>query len=195
MDFIGIFLGLIIIIVVLLYVKLKQKLNYWQRNNVDRINIFEMIRKTKTQPMGLVVNEYYQQMCLEKKPFKVVEALVMSFVVVQDLEAIRDIMITNFESFPDRGLYVNHRDALSTNLSRLDYPMWKPMRQKLSPAFSPAKMKFMFPTLLGVADQFIEVMTNESQRHLDHQVEIYDLCARFTMDIIGNVAFGIDCNS
>uniref|UniRef100_A0A1I8PJ13 Cytochrome P450 n=1 Tax=Stomoxys calcitrans TaxID=35570 RepID=A0A1I8PJ13_STOCA len=131
----------------------------------------------------------------EKKPFMVIECLLDSMLFVQDLEAIKEIMITQFENFPDRGFYVNHREALSVNLSRLEYDMWKPVRHKLTPSFSPAKVRNMFPILLEVTQKLIKVLAEDSQRALDNQIEILDLCSRFTIDIIGNVAFGIECNS
>uniref|UniRef100_A0A1I8P608 Cytochrome P450 n=1 Tax=Stomoxys calcitrans TaxID=35570 RepID=A0A1I8P608_STOCA len=153
-----------------------------------------MTQNLKQQPWGLVINKYYRQMCSENRAFKVIEGLLVSVVVVQDLEAIRDIMITQFDSFPDRGFYVNPRDALSVNLARLDYDLWKPLRQKMSPSFTPAKIRYMYPTLQRVAKQFVEVLKDECQR-LANQIEIYDLCARYTTDFIGNVVFGLECNS
>ncbi|XP_059225706.1 cytochrome P450 6a22 [Stomoxys calcitrans] len=146
------------------------------------------------KPWGVVLGDYYQQMCAEGKPFKVLEGLWTSMVLVQDLTAIKDIMITQFENFPDRGFYVNHKDALSLNLVRLDYKLWKPLRQKLSPSFSPAKLRSMFPTLSKVGEQLVTVLREECGVH-GKSIEIYDLCSRFTTDIIGNVAFGMECNS
>lgn len=54
-------------------------------------------------------------------------------------------------------------------------------------------MKFMFPTILSVSDKFVDCLCNASK--LDSEVEMYDWLARFTTDIIGTCAFGIECNS
>uniref|UniRef100_A0A1I8PV21 Cytochrome P450 n=1 Tax=Stomoxys calcitrans TaxID=35570 RepID=A0A1I8PV21_STOCA len=145
-------------------------------------------------PCGLAINEYYPQMYAQQKAFKVIPGLFTSMLVVQDLHAIRDILITQFENFPDRGFYVNHREALSANITHLDYKLWKPLRQRMSPSFSPAKVRYMFPTLLQVAAEFVTVFRDECHQQANI-VEIYDLCARFTTDFIGNVIFGIQCNS
>uniref|UniRef100_A0A1I8NQQ7 Cytochrome P450 n=1 Tax=Stomoxys calcitrans TaxID=35570 RepID=A0A1I8NQQ7_STOCA len=189
------FLLLVVILLILLYAKYRQKIRFWKRHGVESISLLELYKRSKKKPWGINLNKFYQQMYAEKKPFKVIELLFESLLLVQDLEAIKDIMITNFESFPDRGLYVNHREALSANVSRLDYDMWKPLRMKMSPTFSPAKLRHMFPNLLGVAKQLVAVLGEQCDDGQGGAVQMFDLCARFTTDIIGNVAFGIECNS
>ena len=75
----------------------------------------------------------------------------------------------------------------------LDDSKWKNLRQKLSPTFTSGKMKFMYPSVIKVAEEFIKVMDH----HLKTSpvVEIRELLARFTTDVVGTCAFGIDCNS
>ncbi|XP_059225704.1 cytochrome P450 6a8 [Stomoxys calcitrans] len=197
MDFLGtflVFLIFLIVVIVLLYVIHAQNLHYWQRQGVDSISLRDIFKGSKHMPCGLAINEYYPQMYAQQKAFKVIPGLFTSMLVVQDLHAIRDILITQFENFPDRGFYVNHREALSANITHLDYKLWKPLRQRMSPSFSPAKVRYMFPTLLQVAAEFVTVFRDECHQQANI-VEIYDLCARFTTDFIGNVIFGIQCNS
>lgn len=54
-------------------------------------------------------------------------------------------------------------------------------------------MKFMFPTIVEVADRFRDCLLEVVQKH--DQFEIKEFLARFTTDVIGTCAFGIECNS
>lgn len=54
-------------------------------------------------------------------------------------------------------------------------------------------MKFMFPTVVEVGDRFCECLSEVVAQH--EVLEIKDLLARFTTDVIGTCAFGIECNS
>ncbi|KAH8277645.1 hypothetical protein KR018_002825 [Drosophila ironensis] len=64
---------------------------------------------------------------------------------------------------------------------------------KLSSTFTSGKMKFMYPTVMSVANEFMAVMHEKVQQK--SVLEIRELVARFTVDVIGTCAFGIQCNS
>ncbi|XP_061401758.1 cytochrome P450 6a22-like [Musca vetustissima] len=145
--------------------------------------------------MGLVLGDIYEDLRQKQKPFKVVLSPFLTVLVLQDIDLIKDVMIKEFEKFPERGFYTNYRDPLSTNLVRLEYKWWKPIRQKLTPVFSPAKMQAIFPTLHTVCELLASKLKTMMEEEINSEVPIYDLCARFTTDVIGNVAFGIEFNS
>lgn len=69
---------------------------------------------------------------------------------------------------------------------------WKRMRAKLSPTFTTGKMKMMFGTVLNICEEMINYL---SENNGTTEVEMKDILARFTTDVIGNVAFGLDMNS
>ncbi|CAD7079485.1 unnamed protein product [Hermetia illucens] len=54
-------------------------------------------------------------------------------------------------------------------------------------------MKFMFPTVVEVADRFNETLGDIVRT--ESVLEMKDLLARFTTDVIGSCAFGVECNS
>ncbi|XP_073811098.1 cytochrome P450 6a9-like [Musca autumnalis] len=115
-------------------------------------------------------------------------------VLVLDKELVKHVLIKDFSKFTDRGLFHNEKgDPLTGHLFLLDGAKWKSLRHKLSPTFTTGKMKFMYPTITKVAEQFIQVMGEMVDR--SNTVEIKELLARFTTDVIGQCAFGIDCNS
>ncbi|KAL5291884.1 hypothetical protein ACFFRR_010952 [Megaselia abdita] len=113
---------------------------------------------------------------------------------ITDLDLAQRILVKDFSNFADRGIFSNESgDPLSAHLFALDGLKWRNLRNKLSSAFTSGKMKKMFPIVIEVADRFCDVykklLENESV------IEIKDLNARYTTDVIGTCAFGIDCNS
>jgi cytochrome P450 family 6 len=56
-------------------------------------------------------------------------------------------------------------------------------------------MKMMFATVCDVGDKFIKTLGKESMESQGNVIEIKDINARFTTDVIGSCAFGLECNS
>lgn len=82
---------------------------------------------------------------------------------------------------------------MSAHLFSLAGTKWKNLRAKLTPAYSPGKLKFMFPTISQCGDQMIDILKQIAQN--DGYMEIRDIFARYTTDVIGCCAFGLECNS
>lgn len=66
------------------------------------------------------------------------------------------------------------------------------MRAKLTPTFTSGKMKMMFDTVQSICGEMISHL-NKNEKSVE--MEVKDVLARFTTDVIGNVAFGLDVNS
>lgn len=114
--------------------------------------------------------------------------------IATDLDLIKSILIKDFTNFPNRGTYSNERDdPISANLVNIEDDAWRNLRHKLSPTFTSGKIKFMFSTVTEVADKLIERIERETLG--TGQIEVKNILARFTTDVIGSTAFGIECNS
>jgi len=129
-----------------------------------------------------------------KSPFIGMFFAIKPVVLAIDLEFIKRILITDFSYFHDRGVFFNEeKDPLSGHIFNLEGTRWKKLRAKLTPTFTSGKMKFMFPTLVAVGHEFIRVLTNEVTA--GNEIEMKEFLARFTTDVIGSCAFGLECNS
>lgn len=108
---------------------------------------------------------------------------------------IKSILVKDFNKFQDRVSSTDgHNDALgSRNLFRIKNPLWKEMRTKLTPIFSTAKIKNMFPLMTQVGEEFTEYL-NEMLK-VKNTDNMREACAKFTTDVITSCAFGIQANS
>lgn len=114
--------------------------------------------------------------------------------ILLDLDLIKNVLVKEFTTFCDRSFYYNDKDdPLSGHLVALDGAKWKNIRTKLTPTFTSGKMKYMFGTITSVADRLDEYLINAIKE--DNELEMKSILTRFTMDVIGTCAFGIECNT
>uniref|UniRef100_A0A1A9ZPH8 Cytochrome P450 n=1 Tax=Glossina pallidipes TaxID=7398 RepID=A0A1A9ZPH8_GLOPL len=144
---------------------------------------------------GTEINRRVYKKFKDSSPIAGFYTFLTKAVVIMDLDLIKNVLIKDFQYFSDRGLFHNERDdPLTGNLLFLDGGAWRMLRQKMSAVFTSAKVKCMFATIVKVAaklEQACDIVVNNR----GHQTEVEDLCARFTTDVIGECAFGIECNS
>lgn len=66
---------------------------------------------------------------------------------------------------------------------------WRFIRNKLSPTFTTGKIKNMFGAVVETCNELVNVISSGKK------YETRDLCGRYICDVIGNVAFGMDCQA
>jgi cytochrome P450 family 6 len=114
--------------------------------------------------------------------------------VLRDPEYIKQVLIKDFAVFAERdGTVFEKAEPMSMHLFRLDAARWRPLRMRLSPVFTSGKLKEMFHLLLNCADHF-EKYLHETVSKNDI-VECKDLTSKFTVDVIGSCAFGLEMNA
>ncbi|KAK3912736.1 Cytochrome P450 6a2 [Frankliniella fusca] len=114
--------------------------------------------------------------------------------LVWDPEMIKQITCKDFSSFHDRGLPTYEHDPLSQHLFNLSGNKWRNLRNKLSPTFTSGKLKLMFSLMHDIAVELNAQVTAEAKTADSHEVEISTLLSHYATDVIGSVAFGIQCN-
>lgn len=113
---------------------------------------------------------------------------------IYDPELIQSVLVKDFAYFHDRFMYHNETsDPLSAHLVAIEGSKWKERRSKLAPVFTSSKMKMMFGILASIGDTFVSAVDKDLNAS-DHNIDVYDWTARYTSDVIGNIAFGIDCD-
>ncbi|XP_011878211.1 PREDICTED: cytochrome P450 6a2-like [Vollenhovia emeryi] len=114
--------------------------------------------------------------------------------LLRDPDYIKQVLIKDFTSFANRqGTVYEKADPMSMHLFRLDAVRWRPLRTRLSPTFTSGKLKDMFHLLLNCSDHFEKYLDNVVSK--DSIVECRDLTAKFTIDVIGSCAFGLEMNA
>ncbi|XP_017757760.1 PREDICTED: probable cytochrome P450 6a14 [Eufriesea mexicana] len=114
--------------------------------------------------------------------------------VINDLDMVKDVLIRNFSTFVDRGFRIFPKiEPLMQHLFLLEPERWRPLRAKLSPIFTSGKLKEMFPLIVECAEN-LETYLDKVEEDRE-SVECRDLAAKFTTDVIGSCAFGINMNA
>lgn len=197
-------LGLLGIAVGLLCALLRRTYSYWAQRGVpyDKPVWFygnlHSVGKTTTalEPFRRFYEKYKGQ-----APFGGFYFAVRGAAVLLDLDVVKLVMVKEFNNFANRGNYYNELDdPISAHLFNLDGREWREMRNKLTSTFTSLKMHQMLPTVVEIADRFVQLVREQveqaRQRDADESpVEVKHLLARFTIDVIGSCAFGLDCNS
>lgn len=195
---IGIIVLVLISVVTAVFAFYKYKYHYWRSKNIPHDE--PSFPYGNIEGFGKTIHpaHFMQQLYKKYKPtgakYCGVYFLVRPVAVMLDLDLIKQILIKDFANFNSRGIFYNEvDDPLSAHLFSLDGEEWKKLRHKLSPTFTSGKMKFMFPTIVEVGERFRDCLFDVVKEH--EELEIKDLLARFTTDVIGTCAFGIECNS
>ncbi|KAJ3659262.1 hypothetical protein Zmor_010962 [Zophobas morio] len=111
-----------------------------------------------------------------------------------DPEIIKHIMQTDFQHFNSHGGFLDEEtDPLSGHLFNLEDVKWRNLRVKLTPTFTSGKMKMMFQTIAIISDNLKKLIDDSADNDLG--IDIRDILSRFGTDVIGSVAFGLECDS
>ncbi|XP_047999434.1 cytochrome P450 6B6-like [Leguminivora glycinivorella] len=113
---------------------------------------------------------------------------------IRDPDIIRDILINDFAYFHKRGQGRNPKlEPLLTNLFHAEGDLWKLQRQRITPAFTTAKLKAMFPLVVRCAERLQDVARDTATR--SDACDVHELMARFTTEFIGACGFGVSTDS
>lgn len=192
-------ISLIVVICALVYYLYRRTFYYWESLGITQFPISTIKRGnldgvgTEYHMSQFFVN-YYKKTKELGESFCGLYFSITPVLFLVDLELIKTILVRDFNIFPNRGMYFNEKDdPVSAHLFNIENDQWRSLRQKISPVFTSGKLKMMFSTISDVADKLLAVI--DKQMVETGQLEVKDTLARFTTDVIGSTAFGIDCNS
>jgi cytochrome P450 family 6 len=197
MDMAYMFLGIAAIFAVLsTYVR--RKFAFWADRNVQFIPptfpFGNLQGIGKTRGLFKIIQECYDKMKTSHVLYVGLYFFIKPVVLAINLDFVKTIMVKDFQYFHDRGMYHNEKDdPLSAHLFSLDGQKWRNLRTKLTPTFTSGKMKMMFPTIVKVGEELNRTMSLNVKEN--QEIEIREVLSRFTTDVIGTCAFGLECNS
>ncbi|KAJ2942967.1 hypothetical protein O0L34_g15157 [Tuta absoluta] len=184
-------------ILFVIYFISKKNFNYWKQKNVPHLkplpffgNFFEylMLRKTNYE----VAHDICQQ--FPRESYIGTYYGTKPALIIQDPEIIKLITTKDHAYFSGRDVskYCD-REMVTRNMFFNHGDNWKVLRQNISPLFTVSKVKNMFPLIQNCAKTFDHMLEEELSK--SNVLEGRRLMARFTIDCIGSVGFGINTDT
>ncbi|KAK7789226.1 hypothetical protein R5R35_007051 [Gryllus longicercus] len=181
----------------LVYWYFTKDFDYWQKRNIAFVKPLPFFGNFKGRlTFTRAISDIWVDIYKELKHHKIGGTWVINkpFLVINDPDIIRRVLVKDFAHFHDRGMPVDEeRNPLSLNLFNLAGTQWRSLRAKLTPTFTSGKMKLMFSLMHECAREFVEFVAQETRVKKD--VEFREMFAKMTTDIIGTTAFGLQFNS
>lgn len=178
------------------YAYVRRKYNYWQRNHIPFIEPKFPFGNLKLTKKDEHISDKLTSFLRQHKsnvPIIGLYFFLKPVAFVVDMDLIRNVLIKDFHHFENRAtIYDKNTTPLSANLFNLENDEWKVLRKKITPTFTSSKMRSMVPTIVTVANGLVECINRTIETDAD--VHVSEWLARYSTDIIGNCAFGVDCN-
>ncbi|XP_069134019.1 cytochrome P450 3A11-like isoform X2 [Argopecten irradians] len=122
--------------------------------------------------------------------------MISTNLVVTDKEMMKEILVKQFNNFPDRrGFVGGFSGDLEHSLLNVKGEKWKHDRSIISPTFSSGKLRKMVPSIQESCKTLMKTCRNSIKIREDRQVEMKGLFGGFTMDVISSTAFGVNIDS
>lgn len=116
-----------------------------------------------------------------------------SIVIIADPDMLRQVMVKEFNKFPNRMATRGLTKPMSDSLIMLKDEQWKRVRSILTPTFSAAKMKEMVPLINTATETLMRNLKSHAES--GNSFDIHKCFGCFTMDVIASVAFGTQVDS
>lgn len=138
--------------------------NYWPNQGVPNIKPsfpFGNIGKVTRGKISFTdqIGEFYKVAKQNKWNYVGLNFFHRKVLLVNDPNLAKRVLNTDFKYFHGRGIYFDEEnDPLTAHLVSLDGEKWKKLRAKLTPTFTPNKLRMMFDILLTCANEMSSVI-------------------------------------
>ena len=190
----------VVMLAVLLYYYATATFRHWARLGVPYLRPEPLFGNIKSIVLFRELHVYgYQKLYhqFDGLPYAGIYQMRTPSLMLRDPEVIKQFLVKDFQHFHDRGIFCDlERDPMSATLVNLSGRRWRNLRNKLTPSFSSVKLKNMVPLLNECADALVAcVAAGAAPGQDEHQVEMREVMAKFTTDVIGSCAFGLHFNT
>ncbi|KAJ8951079.1 hypothetical protein NQ318_003777 [Aromia moschata] len=163
-----------------LYKYTSRKFDYWKTRGVTYLPPTTHLRQR------FRIIDVYRQV---DAPYFGVFIFDEPYLVLKSPDIIKRILIKDFNHFWDRTILAPRHNELFANVMFVQKnPEWKKVRARMTPVFSPAKLKGMMPHINEIGLKLSEYI----RKNCDDQLEAKEICAKFTTNVIAKCAFAID---
>nr|XP_003701310.1 PREDICTED: cytochrome P450 6k1-like [Megachile rotundata] len=183
-----------------LYYLLTRNYKYWAKRGVMEIPRTPLLGNFGDCMLGRTSpSEYLQGLYNKSKglPYMGFYIFNKPYFLARDPNLVKHILVKDFNIFGDRhGTADDTHDRLGyANLFLIKNPEWKMLRTKLTPIFTTGKLKRMFDLMLLIAKDLEQHLDARNLEGDGKTIELKDLCANFTTDMIASTAFGLRVKS
>ncbi|VVC90586.1 unnamed protein product [Leptidea sinapis] len=187
---------LVIISFILIYVWFKYKFTYWARRNIPGPkplfpfgNVRDVIRR-KQQFFEPYCESYYK---FKQFPCVGLYSFHVPVLSINDPDLAKHVLIKDFDYFQSHGIFSSGvGNPLGGHLFNIHGQAWKNLRLKLSPVFTSAKFKTMYPLVEQIANYALQYSDTVYQN--GEAINFSDFYEKYSMEIVGSVGFGVECN-
>ncbi|KAF6203664.1 hypothetical protein GE061_001996 [Apolygus lucorum] len=133
------------------------------------------------------LGEHLMEMCRAHPDEKVIGFyfFMKPSLVINDLELLEKVLIKDFSHFADRG--PQPKNVVHMNLFSTTGNLWRAIRNRFSPMFTTGKLRFMFPQISGLGEDFMNLLRTKREK-----VDMVDYFGKFATEVIGVTAFGLE---
>ncbi|XP_014475126.1 PREDICTED: cytochrome P450 9e2-like [Dinoponera quadriceps] len=180
-----------------IYYFFSKRFHYFKRHNVIHVLPFSIFGDLWPIIFRQISFAAYIQKLYTSKPdakYFGAYAMMKPIIFLRDPEIMKEVLIKNFDAFPNReGFGLINDPLFSKNLFSLQGQKWRDVRTLLSPAFTSSKMRTMFILMSECAVEFVKSLSKISADKGD--MDMKDAFTRYTNDVIATCAFGIKVDS
>ncbi|NP_001352069.1 cytochrome P450 6a14-like [Apis mellifera] len=114
--------------------------------------------------------------------------------IIKDPDLIKIVLIKDFSKFMNRGLLpIISTEPISHHLFALEAERWHPLRKHLTSGFTSNKLKGMFCMIHECSKHLVNYLDILVRK--EEPVNVREVAARFTTDVVGSCGFGVEMNS
>ncbi|KAF5293393.1 hypothetical protein FQA39_LY02878 [Lamprigera yunnana] len=169
--------------------------DYWEKKKVPFIKptfFFGILYDTivKGELIATYLAKFYNKFTAPVFGFY---AMRRPFLVLRDLETIKNFLIKDAEYFSDRYLFNDPSidSVIAYGLFGAKGCMWKNLRPCFSSFFTTAKVKVMFSLLNNCRKDFNDYLEN----NVNHNIKAKELAQKFASNVLARCVFGISINT
>uniref|UniRef100_A0A6P4E9E3 Probable cytochrome P450 6t1 n=1 Tax=Drosophila rhopaloa TaxID=1041015 RepID=A0A6P4E9E3_DRORH len=193
----GLLLGLVIV-----WLWQRHHFCHWRRLGVPFIpatpfvgNVWKLLRGACC--FGDQFRELYESDEAANRPYVGIHVLHNHALLIRDPALIKRILVEDFSQFSSRFETTDPVcDTMgSQNLFFSKYETWRETHRIFAPFFAVGKVRQMYGLLESIGQKLEEHMEEKLMGKDSVELEVKQLCALFTTDIIASLAFGIEAHS